>query len=87
MQCEELLGGGLLDGVEVVMGALPDEGKKVTPAMSEGWKGAMPTTLPDAELPRCVERLCLTKFAFVLNFFPQFLDGQVKKLVVPCRAT
>ena len=72
-----------LGGVEGVMGAPAEEGKKVTPAMLEGWKEATPT---DEDLPRCV-RLCLTRFAFVVNFFPQFWDVQLKKLVAPCRAT
>ena len=73
----------LLGGVEGVIWAPAEEGKKVTPAMLEGWKEATPT---DEDLPRCV-RLCLTRFAFVVNFFPQFWDVQLKKLVAPCRAT
>ena len=49
----------------------------------EEFKGVMPGMLLE-KLPRCLERLCLTRLDFVLNLFPQFWNEQRKTWTDPC---
>ena len=61
--------------------------KGVMPGTLGRGRGVTPATLTGKELSMCLVRLCLTRLAFVLNFFPHFCDEHLNTVMDAYRAT